>query len=320
MRTADVISLKIESPSRAWSNAAAYNHTGKRYTLYADGSSDEAPQHQYAHADTIVWNAISHEIDCLHREGVRTIRMLDAGCGPGVWMKRIAEYTNSLGGGLEAVGFDISSGQLELARDLLKRVPGEASGTRSIRFVVHDLEAPLPWEDGEFHMALSNFAVLNHLTKQALPAAVEGLCRVASHRVIATLRAVASPPTSCITGPDDIVDFRQDCTRGELRVSLNDGSEHRLTLNLYSAGALEHLFAKHSDILDLRAVDLFFNRFAPNAKWTGSEVDALPGREEVVHKLKDLEEQLCRARGWIDHGTHLLVIAQPKHLNAGGRI
>lgn len=316
MRTADVIPLKIEPHSRARSNAAAYDHTGKRYTLYADGSCDGAPQRQYAHADAIVWNAIRREIDNLHCEGVKTIRLLDAGCGPGVWMKRIAEYTSSLGCGLEAVGFDVSSGQLQLAHDLLKRMPvGRAGGTRSVRLLVQDLEAPLPWRDGAFHIALCNFAVLNHLTKQALPTAVQSLCRVASHRVIATLRAVASPPTSCITGADDIVDFRQDCVRGEHRVTLNDGTEHRLTLNLYGAGALAELFAKHSDVLDLRAVDLFFNRFAPNAKWTGSEVDGLPGRDEVVHKLKDLEEQLCRTRGWIDHGTHVLVVVQPKHPN-----
>jgi hypothetical protein len=27
--------------------------------------------------------------------------------------------------------------------------------------------------------------------------------------------------------------------------------------------------------------------------------------------LKELEEPLCRQPGWIDHGTHILIIAKP---------
>jgi hypothetical protein len=31
-----------------------------------------------------------------------------------------------------------------------------------------------------------------------------------------------------------------------------------------------------------------------------------------VNKLKEIEESLCRLPGWIDHGTHVLIVAQPK--------
>ena len=49
----------------------------------------------------------------------------------------------------------------------------------------------------------------------------------------------------------------------------------------------------------------------PMAKWTGNPVNYLPGREEVVHKLKELKEALCWLDGWIDHGTQVLLVAQP---------
>lgn len=314
MRNLQMTLSTIEAP-RARSNAAAYDHTGERYTLYADGSSDQhgSRRRQYAHADTIVWNAIRREVDALVQSGVQTIRLLDAGCGPGVWLKRVADYADTLGCELEAVGFDVSPGQLQLASELLGGAHEvELAGTRNIELLVHDLETPLPWNAGAFHIVLCNFVVLNHLSRQGFPAAVEELCRVAGQRVIATLRAVGGPPTSCITGPDEVADFQHDRAQGQFRISLKDGTEHHLTLNLYSAGELRARFAEHADIRDMRAIDLFANRFAPNARWTGSAVDELPGRDSVLRSLADFEEQLCRRSGWIDHGTHILVIAEPR--------
>jgi hypothetical protein len=93
---------------------------------------------------------------------------------------------------------------------------------------------------------------------------------------------------------------------------LKDGSAHRLTFNLFSAETLKRLFATWAGIVDLRAVDLFLSRFAPDAKWSSTLVNALPGREDVMGKLKEIEEQLCRQAGWLDHGTHILIVAEPK--------
>jgi hypothetical protein len=75
---------------------------------------------------------------------------------------------------------------------------------------------------------------------------------------------------------------------------------------------LKALIAPHATVVDLRAIDLFLNRFAPDAKWTGNLVNCLPGRQEVVNELKEIEESLCRLPGWIDCGTHVLIVAQPK--------
>src|SRR6478672_9251105 len=91
--------------------ASAYDHVGDGYGRYADGGGPEDPSqaaNRFAHADAIVWATICDAIDQLRAAGVSSLRVLDAGCGPGTWTKRIADRTHRLGLGVEAVGFDIS--------------------------------------------------------------------------------------------------------------------------------------------------------------------------------------------------------------------
>lgn len=297
--------------------AGAYDHVGQDYGRYADGEALDEPAagaSRFAHADAIVWETIIQAIDLLRAGGAANIRVLDAGCGPGTWIKRIAGYANRKGLGVEAVGIDISSAQLEIAR----RHSGNCEARdpnvrRHIEFATHDLADPLPWPGGHFHIVVCNYVVLNHLTRSTVARAVGELCRVASHRVIATVRAVASPPTGCIVGTEQVRDYRQDCGRGELALVLQDGTRHRLTFNVYTAEALKALFAAHAAVVDLRAIDLFLSRFAPEARWTAKLVNGLSGRQDVVRKLKELEEPLCRLPGWVDHGTHVLIVAQPRN-------
>ena len=106
-------------------------------------------------------------------------------------------------------------------------------------------------------------------------------------------------------------ELHEDCGRGRLAVFLKDGTRHVLTFNLYSADTLKALFASKASILDLRAVDLFLSRFAPDTNWTEVLVKRLAGRHEVMQRLKELEEPLCRLPGWVDHGTHVLIVARP---------
>ena len=61
------------------------------------------------------------------------------------------------------------------------------------------------------------------------------------------------------------------------------------------------------DCIDLRAIDLFLSRFAPDPDWSSNLVNSLPGRDDVIRKLKEIEEDLCRQPGQIDHGTHILI-------------
>ena len=312
------------SQSASDRTARAYDHVGDGYGLYADGEGSDDPSTaavRSAHADGIVWKAICATMDQLRADGVSHLRVLDAGCGPGTWLQRIVARAHRQGLGIEAVGFDISRGQLDIARERAEGLStplADAPGPK-LEFLEHSLADPLPWGRAQFHIVLCNFAVLNHLPRATVPAAVAELCRVASHRVIATPRALASPPTACIVGTEDVRELSEDCGRGQLVLVLKDGTSHMLTFNFYGAETLRALFEPHATIVDLRAVDLFLSRFAPNANWTGNLVNRLAGRQEVVRRLKELEEPLCRLPGWIDHGTHVLIIARPNHGPSGGR-
>lgn len=309
------------NPATPRAIASAYDHVGGEYGSYADGDGLEDPSEgpsRFAHADAIVWETIRKTIDQLRGTGVSTVRVLDAGCGPGTWIRRIAAYAHRQGIDVEATGIDISEGQLEIARGRAQSFKARHPDARwTLEFSHHDLAEPLPWPDGHFHMVVCNYVVLNHLPKSALARAVKELCRVATCRVIATVRALAGPATGCIIGTEKVREYHQDCGRGELKLALKDGTEHLLTFNIYSAETLRTLFSPHATIVDLRAVDLFLTRFAPDANWTGNLVNCMTGRQEVIRKLQESQEALCRQPGWVDHGTHVLIIAQPNQ--AAGR-
>jgi SAM-dependent methyltransferase len=301
--------------------ANAYDYAGDDYGHYADGEEQEdiaTGPARSAHADAILWGAICATIDQLRTEGVATLRVLDAGCGPGAWIRRIAAHAHQHELNVEAVGFDISTGQLDIARRRTDRFLARIGGACSLKveFLEHSLAKALPWANGQFHLVLCNFAVLNHLPQAVLHTAIAELCRVASARVIATVRALASPATACIVSPDRVREYHLDCTRGQLALLLKDGTEHQIPFNPYSAEALKELFVAHATIIDIRAMDLFLSRFAPDAHWTAVLIKSLPGRQETTSFLRDLEESLCRLPAWVNQGTHVLIVAEPTSANS----
>ena len=70
--------------------AGAYDHVGDDYGRYADGDGAEdagEAANRFAHADTIVWQAISAAIDRLNTAGVcsSACSMPAAALAPGPW-------------------------------------------------------------------------------------------------------------------------------------------------------------------------------------------------------------------------------------------
>jgi SAM-dependent methyltransferase len=309
---------KVADSSRALPAqvARAYDHVGSDYGDYADGEGTERAleaEPKYAHADAQVWVSIRTAIDDVKASGALCIRILDAGSGPGLWTMKMADYAGRLGLAVEAIGCDISKVQLAIAQEKADEVCGHNSGraAMAVRFMVQDLRCPLPWCDGHFDLVVSNFAVLNHLRSDELPSAVAELCRVARRRVISTFRALGSPPTACIVGLEDVASYRLDLDREELSLVLRDGSRHVMPFNLYSAAQIRRLFESRSKIIDLRAINLFNTRFAADDNWNESRLTHSRARRTLLANLKEMEEPLCRLPGWIDHGTHVLVIAEP---------
>jgi SAM-dependent methyltransferase len=103
--------------------AAAYNQAGGDYVTYADGD----PTHLFefdglhAYADRRVWTLLDKKLTDLHANGTRSIRILDAGCGPGTWLRRLVTRARALGfTTITARGFDVARAQIQRARLLAK--------------------------------------------------------------------------------------------------------------------------------------------------------------------------------------------------------
>ena len=86
------VSHPVVHDSAAANVAAAYNQAGGDYVAYADGD----PTHLFAfnglhaYADRRVWTLLEAKLTDLRATGASSICILDAGCGPGTWLRRLS--------------------------------------------------------------------------------------------------------------------------------------------------------------------------------------------------------------------------------------
>ncbi|HWY64331.1 MAG TPA: class I SAM-dependent methyltransferase, partial [Rhizomicrobium sp.] len=95
--------------------AAAYNQAGYRYGKYADGSGDKlfCFEGRHAYADRKTWELIDGKLLALRAGGLHRLRVLDLGCGPGTWLRRVVVRAKQMGfTEIEAQGLDIADAQL----------------------------------------------------------------------------------------------------------------------------------------------------------------------------------------------------------------
>ncbi len=71
--------------------AAAYNQAGYRYAKYADGDCRKlfTFEGRHAYADRKTWEVIETKLLKLKAQGSKRLRVLDLGCGPGLWLRRV---------------------------------------------------------------------------------------------------------------------------------------------------------------------------------------------------------------------------------------
>jgi len=176
--------------------AAAYNQSGADYVAYADGD----PTHLFAfgglhaYADRQIWALLEAKLTELRATGASSIAILDAGCGPGTWLRRIVLRAHALGfATINARGFDLARAQFLRARLLARNLSG-ISGV-NLTFDVADLMGELPEADASVDLTLCLYSVLSHLPVARLPKISAEIARVTSGCFIATVRAVGSTPT-----------------------------------------------------------------------------------------------------------------------------
>src|SRR6202048_4102763 len=99
--------------------ADVYNQAGYDYVCYADGDPSQpfAFDGMHAYADRCVWAVLEKKLTDLRASGANSVRLLDAGCGPGTWLRRLVICAHALGfSSMAARGFDIAQAQIQRAR------------------------------------------------------------------------------------------------------------------------------------------------------------------------------------------------------------
>jgi SAM-dependent methyltransferase len=288
--------------------AAIYNQAGDDYVAYADGDPTQlfAFDGIHAYADRCVWALLKTKLADLRAAGASSVSLLDAGCGPGTWLRRLVTHARALGfAEITARGFDIAQAQIKRARVLarnLSSLPGV-----NFTFDVADLASPLPEADASVDITLCLYSVLSHLPIVGLSDIAAEIARVTSGYFITTVRSIGSTPTAFVHSIEMALHLKQDHARDKCEIELRDGRRIALDFHLFTASELASYFAGHFDIEDVRGLDLFHSRFAPDARWN-PECLGIDG--QLSDELTRLEEAYATNPKLIDRATHLLLVAR----------
>jgi SAM-dependent methyltransferase len=287
-----------------------YDRAGERYRAYADGDVDKLYEFdgQYAYGDREIWRILESSLNRLRARGRRELSLLDLGCGPGTWIRRIVDWAGKMGfTRITARGVDLAETQVRRARVLSQDLASRAGVT--LRFEVGDIREPMPEPDGSVDICLCLYGVLNHLPAEGLSTVFREVARVTRGKFVATVRAIGSTPTIYVDGVKAAKAYHQDNVHGRLEVEFQNGSQTSFPSHLFSASEIKGLAAPALEIEELSGLDLFHNRFATDPDWNPTE--ATPDAN-FIHALRVLEHRFRRNPTFIDHATHLLLIARPK--------
>jgi SAM-dependent methyltransferase len=288
--------------------ADVYNQAGDDYIAYADGDPTQpfAFDGMHAYADRCVWALLEKKLAELRASGASAVSFLDAGCGPGTWLRRLVIRARALGFTIiTARGFDIAEAQIERARSLarnLSRLPGV-----NFTFEVADLTARLPESDGSVNITLCLYSVLSHLPVGSLADVSTEIARVTSGHFITTVRSIGSPATAFVESIENVRRLKQDHVQDRCEIELSGGRHIAFSFHLFTACELRCCFSNDFEIEDLRGLDLFHSRFLPDPRWSTARL-----QDSLADELLRLEETHATNRAFMDHAAHLLLVARSK--------
>lgn len=290
--------------------AAIYNDAGDAYIAYADGDPARlfAFDGIHAYADRRVWALLEAKLVAQRATGATSIAFLDAGCGPGTWLRRLVTRARALGfTTITARGFDIAQAQIMRARVLarnLSTLPGV-----TLTFDVADLASPLPEADRSVDLTLCLYSVLSHLPTSALPAIVAEFARVTSGHVVTTVRPIGSTPTAFVHAATSARLLKHDHARDRCEIEFLNGRRTALNFHQFNAAELTACFAGAFAIEAVSGLDLFHSRFAPDPRWNP---DTLDDDAPLSAELAQLEQAYAAAPEFIDRAAHLLLVARAR--------
>ena len=287
-----------------------YDRAGERYRAYADGDVDKLYEFegQYAYGDQEIWRILGNTLNKLRARGRRELSVLNLGCGPGTWLRRIVDWAGKMGFiRITARGVDLAEAQVRRARFLSQDIARQAGV--GLRFEIGDIRERMPEPDSSVDICLCLYGVLNHVPADDLSTVFDQVARITKGKFVATLRAIGSTPTIYVDGVKAAKAYHQDNVHGRLQVEFQNGRQTSFPSHLFSAAEIRALATPSLEIEELSGLDLFHGRFATDPDWNPAE--ATPDAN-FIHALRTLERRFHRNPAFVDHATHLLLMARPK--------
>ncbi len=293
--------------------ARAYNQAADAYLAYADGDPARlfsfAGHHAYA--DRQVWSVLDTKLRELRASKATSITILDAGCGPGTWLRRLVTRARSLGfAHITARGFDVAQVQIHTARRNAAGLQG-LDGL-DLRFDVADLEGRLPEADASVDITLCLYSVLSHLPVANLPQVTQEIARVTRGHFVTTVRSIGSTPTVFVDAIDTARRFKLDHDLDRCEIEFSDGRRMALRFHLFTANELRHCFASQFEIEDLCGLDIFYGRFSSDQRWNPAACGSDP---RFWNLLTQLEVRYAHNPTFMEHSTHLMFVGRRRVAN-----
>ncbi len=286
----------------------AYDAVGGRYSAYADGDPERVFDFtgRYGFADGRIWRAIDAVLVSMVSSGRRSLNVLDVGCGPGAWIKRVVLRARELGfTRIRVRGFDLSQAMVgravAVAEELRCAMP---RGAAFVSIQHGDATMPLAEETGSVDLCLCLYGVLNHLPAEALPGVAAELARVTGGHLLVTVRAAGSLPTIYVDGIEQAARFRQDNQQDRMEVDLADGRHLSFRSHLFRSAELGALFAPRLGRFSLHGLDLFHSRFAADPRWNPAWLSADAAFKD---RLEKLELSCADDPTFLDRAAHILL-------------
>ncbi|MCQ8278461.1 class I SAM-dependent methyltransferase [Acetobacteraceae bacterium KSS8] len=286
----------------------AYDAVGGRYLAYADGDPERVFDFsgRYGFADGRIWSAIDAVLVSMVTAGRRSLNVLDVGCGPGTWIRRVVLRASELGfSRIRVRGFDLSQAMVgraaATAEELRRALP---RGAAFVSIQHGDAAQPFPEETGSVDLCLCLYGVLNHLPKDALPGTAAELARVTAGHLLVTVRAAGSLPTIYVDGIEQAARFHQDNQQDRMEVDLADGRHLSFRSHLFRAAEMGALFAPHLGRFSLHGLDLFHSRFAADPRWNPA---SLATDAAFKDRLEKLELSCADDPAFLDRAAHILL-------------